>query len=211
MAEDLPDGKAAPLATSQNEPMDLMHLLDRIEAAAAGADPVSAGAVVDAVGHRSFGALLLVPGLVTLAPLIGDIPGVPTLMGLLVLLVSVQLVIGRRRFWLPQWMLRRSVAQDKVCKVIKWLRPVARFLDRISQPRLTVLTRGAGAYAVALSCIAIAAALPPMEFVPFSANGAGAALTLFGLGLIAQDGLLALIGLLVTGATFAAVLYGVMG
>jgi hypothetical protein len=85
---------------------------------------------------------------------------------------------------------------------------VARFLDRISRPRLSAVTQGIGAYSVALACIAIAAALPPMEFVPFSANGAGAALTLFGLALIAHDGLLALIGLAVTISTFVAVGYG---
>ena len=40
-----------------------------------------------------------------------------------------------------------------------------------------------------------------MEFVPFSATGAGAALTAFGLALIARDGLVTLIALGVTLAT----------
>jgi hypothetical protein len=51
-----------------------------------------------------------------------------------------------------------------------------------------VLTRDAGTYVIAIACLAIAAAMPPMEVVPFSANGAGAALTAFGLALIAHDG-----------------------
>jgi hypothetical protein len=38
-----------------------------------------------------------------------------------------------------------------------------------------------------------------MEFVPFSANGAGMIWTLFGLALITRDGVLALLGFCVTG------------
>lgn len=186
---------------------NLECLLDLIEGTADDAEQISTARVLDAIGRRSFGPVLLVTGLVTLAPVIGDIPGVPTFMGTLVFLVAVQLVFGRSHFWLPQWILKRSLARDKLCKVIHWLRPVARFLDRISRPRLTALTQGAGVYIIALACIAIAAAMPPMEFVPFSANGAGGALTLFGLALIAHDGLLALIGLVVTLGTFGAVAY----
>ena len=195
---------------SSDEPNDLREVLDRIESAAASADPVTARLVIEALGTRSFGALLLVPGLIILAPLIGDIPGVPTLMATLVLLVSVQLVAGRRQFWLPAWLLNRSVPQEKLCKVIGWLRPVARVLDKLSRPRLSAVTRGAGQYAVAIACIAVALAMPPMEFIPFSANGAGIALTLFGLALVAQDGLLAVIGLLITVATFSAIAYGML-
>ncbi|RRQ21073.1 exopolysaccharide biosynthesis protein [Thiohalobacter thiocyanaticus] len=187
---------------------NLQRLLDRIEDAANNADPVTTGEVIDAVGRRSFGAMLLIPGLVTLAPIIGDIPGVPTLMGAIVLIIGSQLLVGRKRIWLPGWLLKRAAERDKVCKVIRWLRPVARLLDRISRPRLSRITGGFGQYIIALDCVLIAVAMPPMEFVPFSANGAGAALTLLGLGLIAHDGLLALIGLLVTAGTFAAVGYG---
>jgi hypothetical protein len=49
--------------------------------------------------------------------------------------------------------------------------------------------------------------MPAMELVPFSANGAGAALTAFGLSLIAHDGLLALLAFVFTAMTFGLVLY----
>ena len=47
-------------------------------------------------------------------------------------------------------------------------------------------------------CIIIAISMPAMEVVPFVANAAGAALTAFGLSLIAHDGLLALIAFVFT-------------
>lgn len=190
---------------ARSSPRGLVDLLDSIEDAARGKDRVSTRVVVHAVGERSFGALLVIPGLVTLAPIIGDIPGVPTLMALLVALVAVQMLFGRQHFWLPAWLLNRSVAHDKVSRVIGWLRPVARFLDRISKGRLTAITHGAGVRLIALACAMIAAAMPPMEIIPFSANAAGAALTLFGLALIAHDGLLAWLGLAVSGGAMALV------
>lgn len=54
---------------------------------------------------------------------------------------------------------------------------------------------------MAIVCMLVALAMPAMEVVPFSANGAGAALMTFGLGIVARDGLLALLGMVITGAT----------
>lgn len=157
-----------------------------------GGGSVTLDEILEAVGRRSFGPLLLLAGLVVLAPLVGDIPTVPTIMAVLVLLVAVQLLLRRDEFWLPDWLLRRSVERKKVRKAVLWLRRPAGWVDRVLRPRLTALTGDTGAVAVAVSCILIALAMPPMEFVPFSANVAGAALTAFGLSLITRDGLLAL-------------------
>lgn len=186
---------------------NLEQLIDQLDQAAQGKDEVSIGMIVDAVGSRSFGPLLLVAGLITLAPLVGDVPGVPTLMALLVLLIAIQLLFGRRQFWFPQWFLERSVARDKFAKGLAWMRKPARFIDKFLRTRLVYLTHGPGRYFIALTCTVIAAAMPPMEVVPFSANGAGIALTAFGLALIARDGLLAVIAFTVTALTIGFVTY----
>ncbi len=178
------------------EPLTIEDVLDLIEKSTDDRDRVSLAMILEKLGRRSFGPVLLLAGLIILAPLIGDIPGVPTTMGLIVLLTAVQLLLRREHFWMPQWMLRRSMDKKKLCKGIRWLRPVARFLDRFTKPRLMPVTRDAGNYIIAIICIMIAAAIPPMEFVPFSANIAGASLTIFGLALTARDGLLALIAVL---------------
>jgi hypothetical protein len=90
------------------------------------------------------------------------------------------------------------------------LRKPARFIDRFLGRRLTGLTEGPAIRVIALVCIVIAAAMPMMELVPFSANGAGAALTAFGLSLIGHDGLLALLAFLFTAGTLAVVLFNVL-
>lgn len=62
-----------------------------------------------------------------------------------------------------------------------------------------------GRRAIAAACLIIGLALPPMDFVPFSATGGGAALTAFGLSVIAHDGVLALLAFAVTAAVLGVV------
>lgn len=192
------------------EVSSLEELLDRMGQADPDGSEVTLDALLDAVGRRSFGPLLLTAGLVTLAPLIGDIPGVPTIMGVLVVLIAGQMLFDREHFWLPRWMLERSVKRERLCKALEWLRRPARFVDRVLRPRLTMFVRTAGIHIIAGMCIAVAAVMPATEFVPFSANAAGAALTAFGLALIAHDGLLAVIALLITLGMFGVVGYNLI-
>lgn len=186
----------------RQEVTSVSELLDRIDAAAEANEQTSIGDVLDSVGHRSFGPLLLVAGIVMLAPVIGDIPGVPVLMGLIVVLTAGQVLVGRRHFWLPAWLLRRSVSHRKVQKGVQWMRPVGRFLDRWSRPRASALTHGAGFFVAAAACMVIAAATPLMEVVPFSANVAGIAITAYGLALIARDGVIAIFAILFSAGAF---------
>lgn len=195
------------LMAEPEEVTDLQQLLDRIQDSTPRNGRISLEAILETLGRRSFGPIILTAGLFTLSP-IGDIPGTPTIIAFLVLLVSVQLLAHRPYFWLPRWLLRRSVGEASLEKSLKWLRPPARFIDRFLKERLTFFASHLGNYLVAVTCTLIALAMPPMEFVPFSATGAGAALTLFGLALIAHDGLLALVAFALTASTMVAVLGG---
>jgi hypothetical protein len=183
----------------------LQQLLDRLDKAATG-ERVDIECMMEAVGRSSFGALLLLGGLVTLSPL-DIIPGIPTLIALAVLIVSVQLLAGRRHFWLPAWVLRRSISCQRFRRALGWLRKPARFGDRLVRPRLTALTTDAAVKGIAVGCIAVALAMPVMEVVPFSANLAGIALTAFGLAVIAHDGLLALVAFAATAAGVVVIAY----
>lgn len=177
----------------------LTELIEKMSDVSEQSERVSLDEVLDSIGTRSLGPLLLVAGLITLAPVIGDIPGVPTIMAILVLLIAGQLLFRREHLWLPQWLLKRSISRTKMQKMLDWSRKPARFVDRYTHPRLSRLVEGKGQYVVALVCIAIALAMPLMEFVPFSANFAGLALSSFGLALISRDGALAMVALVVVG------------
>lgn len=179
----------------QSGPRNTEELLDRLKSAAEEGGRVSVEQVLQVLGRRSFGPLLLVSGLLTVAPLIGDIPGVPTIVGALVLLVSVQLLFKRNHIWLPDWLLRRSVDHQKLEKAIHWMSKPAHFIDSLIKRRFSRVIHGVGFDIIAGTCVLLAAIMPAMEIVPFSANAAGLALTLMGLGVMAEDGLLASISI----------------
>lgn len=180
-------------AMADTNPKNLEQVLERIDQATRDRSEVSLGEVMEELGHRSFGPVLVFTGVIMSVPVVGDIPGVPTVLALVVALVAVQLLIGRKHFWLPQFLLRRSVSADKVCRSLGWARKPAAFIDRGLKPRMTYLAKGAEARLIAAVALCIAAITPLTEVVPFSANVAGAALTAYGLALIADDGLVAII------------------
>tara|TARA_B100000749_G_scaffold246750_1_gene209822 strand:- start:765 stop:1364 length:600 start_codon:yes stop_codon:yes gene_type:complete len=185
-----------------DDPESLTELVARIRDHTRDQDRVSVGDLMAAVGQRSFGPLVLLAGLITVAPLIGDIPGVPTLLGLLVLLTLGQLLFQRRSVWIPSRLSKRHISKQKLFKALQWVDKPAAFVDRWTQRRLPwLVSSGAGQYLMALICMAVAAAMPLMELIPFSANGGGLALMAFGLSIVARDGLLALVAVATTGGT----------
>ncbi|MCR8916172.1 exopolysaccharide biosynthesis protein [Marinobacter panjinensis] len=196
---------------TRNDATNLQQLLGQIRESAGSSGQVSVNDILSGVGERSFGPVLLLAGLITLAPLIGDIPGVPTILGLIVLLTLGQLLFQRHSIWLPSWISQRSVPRDKLLKGLDWLQKPARFLDRWTGPRLVFLVDGPGLYVMATLCMLVAMAMPAMEVVPFSANGAGAALMAFGLAIVARDGLLAVVATSLTLLTGWFVITGLLG
>lgn len=187
----------------------LERLLDRLVEAGAdddeanGGESVSLDAMLDAVGRRAFGPVLLLPGLIIVAPVIGDIPTVPTLMAVVIILAAAQLLGRRRTFWFPAWLTRRSVKRKHVQKAARGLRKPARWVDRLLRRRLVALTGTTGSMCIAATCVVLALAIPPMELIPFSATVAGTAVAGFGVALIAEDGLVALLAFLVTVSALA--------
>jgi hypothetical protein len=176
----------------------VQELLDALEKLIKKTKEVSLRNVLEEVGHRSFGPLLLLAGVIMAAPGIGDIPGVPTGVGIFTLLVAGQMLLRRNHVWLPAWLLERSISDQRLAKTVGWLRKPAHYLDRIIKKRLVAFTNNAGALAISATCSAIAIFTPFMEVVLFSANVAGAAIAAFGLALVAHDGLLAIVAFVLT-------------
>lgn len=195
--------------TSNENPSKLRGVLHKIKRLSKDREIVSVGDILEMVGRRSFGPILLVAGLVTLAPLVGDIPGVPTIMGIIVFLVAIQILLRREKLWLPNTILKQSVKKEKLRNALDKLDKPARYIDNLLKPRLQRMTTGTMVYPAALVCLFISLAMPLMEFIPFSANFAGAALTAFGLSFTAKDGLMALFGYLFTGSIVLFIIYSV--
>jgi hypothetical protein len=115
--------------------------------------------------------------------------------------------LNRKELWLPNFLLKRSIQSSSLQKSLDKLYTPAKFIDRYLKTRLTFLTHGIMIYIIALICLGIAVVMPLMEFIPFSANLAGIALTAFGLSLIAHDGYLTVFALLITAGVVGGALY----
>lgn len=179
------------------------EILDDIEGLAHGGNEVSVGEVQDRIGHRGSGAFLLVPGLIGMSPL-GGIPSIPTLMGLITLIFSIQIVLGRHSMWLPALISDRSVADDRLKSAVDKSRGVAGWLDRHFGGRLRALTGEPLVRIAAIFCAALAVTAPFLEIVPFAAILPMAGIALFGLALTLHDG-----AVMLTAFVFAcAALYG---
>ena len=176
-------------------PQNLESLLQRLEQVGEPDEPVTIEAMLQVTDERSFGALLLIPGLLVLSPLSG-IPGLPSAIALMVALIAAQLLIGRERFWLPKWLLRRSASRGRYDRAIAFLQRLSGFIDSLLRRRLTFLTKGLAVRFNALLCLLIAATMPPLEIIPFGNSIAGAALSVLGLGMMARDGAMIVVALL---------------
>ena len=170
-------------------------LLDHLEECCVkSGERVTVAELMRAVGRRSFGPLILLLGLIGLAP-ISNIPGVVAVVAALDLLVIAEMLIGMDHVWIPGFLARRSMTSAGLKRALTAIRKPAKFVDNFLEPRLTWLTRGLAFYALAAVCLLVAIALPFIELIPFAGIVPNAALVAFGLALTAHDGMWALIGL----------------
>ena len=140
-------------------------------------------------GEGGLGPVLFLLTLPVLLPLP---PGFSMVLSLPLLLVAPQIVLGRRRLWLPKALKRQSIKQADLVKLINRLMPLIVRGETIMRPRLTALTNGPGVRVIGLACtlIALILVLP----IPFANLAPAASLGLFALGLTRKDGLLVLAG-----------------
>jgi len=87
-----------------------------------------------------------------------------------------------------------SLQGDRLKHALEYVKPVTQWTDNIVRARFTWATREPFIHIVAILCILLACMVPPLEAVPFASSAPFATIGLFGLALIARDGLLVLSG-----------------
>lgn len=172
----------------------LPQIVERV-IAAAGRDEVTLGDLVTAFGRASFTPLLLVPSLAVVTPLSG-IPLFSSLCGILIFLVSIQMLLRRRHVWLPRWIMERRVAGKRVRQTFAAMRGPAGWLDRHTHKRLTIFMHRPFIFVPQLVCVLSGLAMPFLELVPFSSSVLGAGVFLLALAMLTRDGLLAAVATL---------------
>lgn len=176
---------------------EVAEVLDRLDELGASRERVTVDDIQERLGRDAFGPALLTLGLLALSP-VGDIPGAPTVLGIFIVSVGLQMVAGRSELWLPRALADRSFKGRRLCQTANLFRPVAKVLGTIIWTRLTFLTDGPFARAIGGTCAVLALTLPALEIVPFGATVPSSAITGFSIALVARDGLLALLSFALT-------------
>jgi hypothetical protein len=180
-----------------------------VEVAGSGRQTVSVSEVLRAVGERSFGALLVLFAMPNV--LAGVLPGLSVVLGVPLMLLSLQLLVAADRPWLPARVLRFELRRTDLARLVARTVPYLRRLERALRPRLLLLTgpwaeRLAGAGCLVLSFMVF---LP----IPFANLLPAAGVMLFGLAMLERDGLVALAAATVLGIClllFGGVVLGVL-
>jgi len=172
-------------------------------------DEVTVGGLLDMFGDRSFGPVIMLLGLLVTVPPLGGIPGLPIVVGLIILLFSLQIVFGARHVWMPDFIQKRGIACEKLEQAEDKVKPWLKRIDRMITERLTWATGKIATYAAAIAVSLLALLMIPLELVPFAVAAPGVATVLFGLALVARDGALMLAGFASTAAAIGLAVFGV--
>lgn len=183
-----------------HELRNLEDVIDRIESRTEGRERVAVTDVLEAFADRLYGPLLVVPGLLIVSPL-GALPGAPIVLAVMVVLIAGQQAWGRSWPWMPGWIASRWVGRGRLVSALESSRGLARAIDKVIKPRWGVLLRPPMPRVVAAICAGLGALFVPLGLIPFGVTGPGLAIVAFGLALIARDGVVAGLGLVITAAS----------
>lgn len=171
------------------------------------ADTVSVGFVFDRLGSKSYGALIILFALIACLPM----PGPNALLAIPLYVLSFQLILGKRRIALPEWVRRRKARRDKVQAYYLKVRPRLLWFERKMARRWYSMVPVRKMRVVGFICffftiiISLPIPLPGANTVP------ALCLVMVGMGLMMRDGFAifmgSLIGFLFSVALCIAVFY----
>jgi hypothetical protein len=173
------------------------------ELSAAATGPVSVAAIREALGDRSFAALLVFFAAINLLPLP---PGTTLILGLPLILVSAQMAIGKTTAWLPRFILEKSVSAHQFRRMTGRLVPRLQRVERLITPRYWPFY-GADADRV-IGLISLVMGISVTLPIPLGNWLPALSIALLGLSLSERDGIL--LGLGVGAAVLAMVVVAVV-
>lgn len=172
------------------------RLSDRLEGWFGSPGPKTVGSLIEVFGEKSFAVLFVLLLAVPALPL--PTGGVTHVFELIAMLLALELIAGRRMVWLPERWRRRELGATEQNRFSETLVKRIRWLERHSRPRLGFLLShrlssvGFGVLALILTLTAFLA--PPftgLDTLP------ALGVVLLSLGVLLDDALLALIGVIV--------------
>lgn len=164
------------------------------ELADAGAQTgLTLGEIRDRLDERGFGLLILILAIPCLVP---ALYGVPQVIGVPIILLAGQMLVGRKEPWLPGLLLRRRAPASWLTRMADFAEKRMGWFERLSRPRLKALAHGFGEQLAAAFMILATTTI----IMPLTNTVPSVALALMAVGLIQRDGLFVLGGMVVATA-----------
>ena len=149
--------------------------------------------LMNGLGERSFGFVLLLFGVLSA---IAIVPGLATVTAIPLLFFGLQMFVGYRTPWLPKFISERSFAKADLLATVQRAVPAMRWVETICRPRLLFLTGRFAERLLGILVLILAAVIalpgPGTNFMP------GVAIAFIAIAIIERDGLMVLIGMLVS-------------
>lgn len=155
--------------------------------------------VLTRLRHRAFGFTLLIFALPCCLPMP---PGIPTICGVAIVIIALNLIGARQRLWLPSAIANKSIARADLARMFERVAPYLERLEKICKPRFGIVTEPVGKILIGIVIFALGfiMILP----IPFLGNmPPGFAASVIAIGMTERDGLIVLIGVLVSVAAIA--------
>jgi len=177
-------------------PVEMQRLSDRLEEWFRSPGPKTIGGLIELFQEKSFAVLFVF--LLALSALPLPTGGVTHVFELIAMLVALELIAGRKTVWLPErWKARRLGAAEQERsseRLLTWIR----WLERHSRPRLGFLLmhRLSGVFFGALVFVLTLAAFVAPPFTGLDTLPS-LGVVLLSLGVLLDDSLLALVGVIV--------------
>ncbi len=153
---------------------------------------VSLGDIIQTLGARSFGLILLMLAIPNLFPIF--IPGLAPLTGAPMVLITYQMLKRRETVWLPDIILKRSMARHDFQKAMSFSLPKLRHIEAILRPRLLIVSHPQ--YERLLGSCLVAFAIVVLFPFPFTNLVPSFGICLVSLGLLQRDGIGIIFGII---------------
>jgi hypothetical protein len=171
------------------EPLQASEVLENVVETKKSRDELLLGEIKDALNERGFGLLLLFFS-VPLAVPVPVPPGVTTIASIPLLLLSVQIILGRKTPWLPLWLMRKKIRRRTLAKILEKSTPSLRRIEKILRPRLVFISGNERFVGFMCFILACNTAIP----VPFGNILSAAGISIISLGFLSRDGFVITLG-----------------
>lgn len=155
---------------------------------------VSLKTILETFGKRAYGPFFFILSLITVTPL-GAVPGVPLIIAILLTITALQYMFRSGYPWFPKFIVKKKFSGKSTIKWLKRFHFIAKWIDKITKPRLTFFTTTFINNIAMVFIIILAFSLIPLALVPGGIILPGIVLIFFSIAIITHDGLLMLLGL----------------